>query len=444
VSEVLTNIALVLLFVVIGGVFSGAELALVSLRESQIRQLRDRGSRGATVARLAEDPNRFLSAVQIGVTLMGFLSAAFGGATLADDLSPLLERWGLSEGVASVVALVVITVAISYASILLGELVPKRLALQRAEGTSLLLAGFIDRIARLSRPLIWLLGRNADVLVRVLGGDPGTQRDVITEEELRDLVAANEALEPDERQLIEDVFAAGDRQLREVMIPRTEVDFLDQDMPVFRAATRVSTHPHSRYPVVGNNQDDVVGFVHVRDLLAPHVVNRSVRVGELARDVIRLPDTKQVLPSLSEMRREGAHLAIVVDEYGGTAGIVTLEDLVEELVGDIRDEYDPGGEPARRLVGGIVEVDGLLNIEDFAEVTGLVLPEGPYETVAGFVVHRLGHLPRRDDFVDVAGSRITVLELDGRRIARLRLAPAPASTEESVAPRPDVAHEATG
>jgi putative hemolysin len=444
VSEVLTNIALVLLFVVIGGVFSGAELALVSLRESQIRQLRDRGSRGATVARLAEDPNRFLSAVQIGVTLMGFLSAAFGGATLADDLSPLLERWGLSEGVASVVALVVITVAISYASILLGELVPKRLALQRAEGTSLLLAGFIDRIARLSRPLIWLLGRNADVLVRVLGGDPGAQRDVITEEELRDLVAANEALEPDERQLIEDVFAAGDRQLREVMIPRTEVDFLDHDMPVFRAATRVSTHPHSRYPVVRNNQDDVVGFVHVRDLLAPNVVNRSVRVGELAREVIRLPDTKQVLPSLSEMRREGAHLAIVVDEYGGTAGIVTLEDLVEELVGDIRDEYDPGGEPARRLVGGVVEVDGLLNIEDFAEVTGLVLPEGPYETAAGFVVHRLGHLPRRDDFVDVAGSRITVLELDGRRIARLRVAPAAASTEESVAPRPDVAHEATG
>jgi putative hemolysin len=429
VGEVLTNVALVLVFVMIGGVFAGAEIALVSLRESQVRQLRYRGRRGATVARLAEDPNRFLSAVQIGVTLMGFLSAAFGGATLSDDLSPVLERWGLSEGVASVLALVIITALISYASILLGELVPKRLALQRAERTSLLLAGLIDRIARLSRPVIWLLGHNADVLVRVLGGDPGAQRDVITEEELRDLVAANEALEPDERRLIEDVFAAGDRQLREVMIPRTEVDFLDHEMPVFRAATWVSTHPHSRYPVVRNNQDDVVGFVHVRDLLDPTVVNRSMRVGELARQVIRLPDTKRVLPSLSEMRRDGAHLAIVVDEYGGTAGIVTLEDLVEELVGDIRDEYDPGIEPARRLVGGIVEVDGLLNIEDFAEETGLVLPEGPYETVAGFVVQRLGHLPQPGETVDVGDSRISVVELDGRRIARLRVAPTPASVD---------------
>ncbi|HET9900557.1 MAG TPA: transporter associated domain-containing protein, partial [Actinomycetes bacterium] len=199
--------------------------------------------------------------------------------------------------------------------------------------------------------------------------------------------------------------------------------------PVFRAATWVSSHPHSRYPVVRNNQDDVVGFVHVRDLLDPTVVNRSMRVGELARQVIRLPDTKRVLPSLSEMRRDGAHLAIVVDEYGGTAGIVTLEDLVEELVGDIRDEYDPGIEPARRLVGGIVEVDGLLNIEDFAEETGLVLPEGPYETVAGFVVQRLGHLPQPGETVDVGDSRISVLELDGRRIARLRVAPTPASVD---------------
>ena len=189
----LTNIALVLVFVIIGGFFAGAEIALVSLRESQVRRCATGAGVVPTVARLAEDPNRFLSAVQIGVTLMGFLSAAFGGATLADDLTPLLERWGLTESVAHIVALVVITAAISYASILLGELVPKRLALQRAERTALLLAGaFIDRIARLSRPVIWLLGRNADALVRLLGGDPRAQRDVITEEELRDLVAANE------------------------------------------------------------------------------------------------------------------------------------------------------------------------------------------------------------------------------------------------------------
>jgi putative hemolysin len=436
VNSIVANCLLVLLFISIGGVFAAAEMALVSLRESQVRSLANRGRRGAKVAKLAADPNRFLAAVQVGVTLAGFLSAAFGAATLADDLVPVLTRWGLTEGVASTIALIGVTLIISYFSLVLGELAPKRIALQRTEGLALAIAPTLDRIATLSRPVIWLLSRSTDVAVRLLGGDPFARREAITEEELRDLVAGHETLGTDERRLIEEVFAAGERQLREVLVPRTEVDFLDASMPVFKAVKIVLANPHSRYPVVRGSHDHVVGFVHVRDLFDPELSRRSVRVGDLAREVKLFPVTKRVLPALSEMRREGHHLAIVIDEYGGTDGIVTLEDLVEELVGDIRDEYDVahGTTSTRRLDGGEIEVEGLLNLDDFEDETGLTLPEGPYETVAGFMMAQLGHLPERGEYVEFEGHRLSVIELDGRRVARVRLTKAPVSGSPPASP----------
>jgi putative hemolysin len=212
--------------------------------------------------------------------------------------------------------------------------------------------------------------------------------------------------------------------VREVMVPRTEVEFLDSTLPAYKAARVVIELPHSRYPVFRGSQDDVIGFVHIRDILAPDIAERGIRVEELVREVLMLPGSKAVLPAMFEMRAAGAHLAIVVDEYGGTAGIVTLEDLVEELVGDIRDEYDLE-ERAQRVVGADLEVDGLLNLEDFAEETGFELPEGPYETVAGYVVAELGELPEVGGSVEVGGHILTVTELDGRRAARIRVTRAP-------------------
>jgi putative hemolysin len=442
VTQTVGNIGLVLLFILVGGVFAAAEIALVSLREGQVRQLATRGRRGAKVEKLAHDPNRFLSSVQIGVTLAGFLSAAFGAATLADDIVPVLTGWGLAQGLAEPLALVSVTLAISYFSLVLGELAPKRVALQRAESVALGLAPLLDRIATVSRPVIWLLSQSTDLVVRLLGGDPEATREQIGQEELREIVAANEALSPHERQLIADVFAAGDRQVREVMVPRTEVDFLDASTPVFRAVKIALANPHSRYPVVRGSQDDVVGFVHVRDLFNPDVSTRSVHVGDLARPVTMLPSTKRVLPALSELRRSGSHLAIVVDEYGGTAGIVTLEDLMEELVGDIRDEYDVAAEATRRFRGGDVEVEGLLNLDDFAEETGLTLPEGPYETVAGYIVSMLGHIPSVGEWVVLDGHRLVVTGMDGRRISRVRVTREPEAVPDGAVPA-GTASEAT-
>ncbi len=425
-SSLLVNIGIVLVFVLIGGFFAAAEIALVSLRESQVAQMDGRGGRGRAVRRLHEHPNRFLSAVQIGVTFAGFLSAAFGASTIADDVAPVFAGWGLSDQVADVLALVLITLVIAYLSLVLGELAPKRLALQRAEGFALAAAPAIEFIAKISTPLIWLLSKSTNVIVRLAGGDPKAAREQISELELRELVAGHSELDDEERKLLEEVFTANDQQLREVMVPRTEVDFLDASTPLFKALKDAAKMPHSRYPVVRGSADDVSGFVHVRDLFDPELSGRSVRVGELARPVLMLPGTNRVLSSLQQMRREGQHLAIVVDEYGGTAGIVTLEDLVEEIVGDIRDEYDVD-EPETTRVGETIEVDGLLNIEDFLDETGLELPEGPYETATGFIVNQLGRFPRRGDRVRVNGHSLDVVEVEGRRASRVRVTPEPDS-----------------
>jgi len=419
----------VLGLILLEGLFVASEIALVSLREGQVRALAESGRRGGAVARLVSDPNRFLATVQIGVTLTALLSSAFGAVTLSKSAKDSLVDHGMRPGLAGPVGFVGVTLLISFVTLVVGELVPKRLALQRAEGTARLVSLTLERVARVSRPVIWLLSKCTDVLVRLLGGDPKIGREAITEEELRGLVAAHESLTPDERRLIDDVFAAGERTVSEVMVPRTEVTFLEASLTVSRARKVAAESPHSRYPVMGRGQDDVQGFVHIRDLLLDERAqgtHRGRTVGDVAREVKQLPGSKNVLAALSEMRREGYHLAIVMDEYGGTDGIVTLEDLIEEVIGDIRDEYDVDQSGPARLVGGVVEVDGRLNLDDFAEFTGLQLPEGPYETAAGYVMSALGHLPSLGDKVEFEGHSIAVTAVDGRRAARVRVTPPPA------------------
>jgi putative hemolysin len=421
VSEFLINLGVVLVFTLIGGFFAAAEIALVSLRDSQVQRIAaERGKRGKRLADLVQDPNRFLAAVQVGVTMAGFLSAGFGASRMSPQLSPIFVGWGLGQGAADALAFVLVTVLLVYISLVVGELTPKRIGLQNAEGIAVAVAGMVDWLARISRPFIWLLSISTDLLVRALGGDPNANKELISEDELRGILASQASLTQQERELIDDVFEAGEREVREVMVPRTEVDFIDASTPAYKAARVVSSMPHSRYPVYRDSQDDIVGFVHIRDILDPDVSDRGIRVGDLTREVLMLPGSKRVLPAMFEMRAAGAHLAIVVDEYGGTAGIVTLEDLVEELVGDIRDEYDREERPELRI-GGEIEVDGLLNIEDFADEVGFELPEGPYETVAGFVMADLGHLPRVGETVEVDGRTLTVTELDGRRASRIRV-----------------------
>ena len=419
-ASIFSDLALIGGLILLASFFVAAEIALISLRDSQVREIATRGKRGARVAALAAHPNRMLSAVQIGVTVSGFLSAALGADQLGDYVIPWLESLGLSSGWSTTISLIGVTLVIAYFSLVFGELVPKRLALFNAEEIALRTAGLINMVANIFRPIIWLLSKSTDFVLRSLGVDPKLQRSQMSEEELLDLVTGHAALSEEERDIVEEVFNASERQVHEVMVPRIEVDFMDASLTVGKAIELAVDKAHSRYPVVRGSSDEVVGFIHVRDLLDTSLANKSTKIVELARNIMFLPGTKGVLPALSEMRTQGQHLAIVLDEYGGTDGIVTLEDLVEVLIGDIRDEYDQDeNEVSVEERTGDFEIDGLMSIEDLIEETDLDIPEGPYETASGFVMHFLGRIPQVNDVVDINGLRITVLTMEGKRAGQL-------------------------
>ena len=420
ITGLLTDIAMVASLILLASVFVAAEIALISLRESQIRQMATRGRRGARVALLAENPNRFLAAVQVGVTVCGFLSAALGAERLGRYVEPVLTELGLSPGWSATISLIGLTLAIAYFSLVFGELVPKRLALFRTEAIALASAPIIDVIAGFFRPVIWLLSRSTNAVVQIFGVNPNEQRQQMSEEELLDLVSGHAALTDEERDIVEEVFNASERQIHEVMVPRTEVDFLDGSLTVGKAIALAVDRAHSRYPVVRGSSDEVIGFIHVRDLLDTSRAGNGEKIQEIVRKIMFLPGTKGVLPALTEMRVQRQHLAIVLDEYGGTDGIITLEDLVECLIGDIHDEYDlPEVEIQKELRTGDFEVDGLISIEELREETGIEIPEGPYETASGYVAHTLGRIPQVSDVVTVNQTRVTVLSMEGMRAGNL-------------------------
>lgn len=421
-----TDIAVVGSLILLAALFVAAEIALISLRESQVRQMATRGKRGARVAALAANPNRFLAAAQVGVTVCGFLSAALGAERIGTYVEPWLMGLGLSRGWSNTISLVGLTLIIAYFSLVFGELVPKRLALFRTEAIALAAAPIIDVVAILFRPVIWMLSHSTDVVVRVFGVDPKEQRTQMSEEELLDLVTGHAALTDEERDIVEEVFNASERQVHEVMVPRIEVDFLDGSLTVGKAIALAVDAAHSRYPVVRGSSDEVIGFIHVRDLLDTSLAGSGEKIQELVRPIMFLPGTKGVLPALTEMRVQRQHLAIVLDEYGGTDGIVTMEDLVECLIGDIRDEYDTEeAEVSHESRTGDFEVDGLISIEELQDETSIVIPEGPYETASGFVMHSLGRIPKINDVVAIEGVRITVLSMEGKRAGSLLISRAP-------------------
>ena len=421
------NILLIFVFLLLGSVFAGTELALVSLRGSQIDQMEQEDARGKRVAKIARDPNTFLSTVQIGVTLSGFLSASFGESSISPFIVPVVEGWGVPSNVAAPLTTIVLTLVISYCSIVISEMVPKRIAMQRNEQIARAVVPAISAFAKVCRPIIWLIGKNTNGIVRLLGFDPNETESEVSDEELRVLVSSNTNLTKDERTILDDVFDASETIVAEVMRPRADVVFLDGDTPLADAAAQVRELPYPRYPVIGKSFDDVLGFVHVRDLLDVRDPNAKT-VADVTREGISLPGTSKLLPSLSLLRKRGIHLAVVIDEYGGTDGIVTLEDMTEELVGDIRDEYDlPEDTPKDKLptdvfVDGVATIDGGMTIEDFADLTGIELEDGPYETVAGYFLAHSGKMGEVGDHLVVDDAyTMTITKVDGRRIETIEV-----------------------
>lgn len=423
IEGVLQSIAIVFGLIALGGIFAAAEIALISLRESQVKQISVKGKRGARVFKLSKNPNRFLAAVQVGITLCGFLSAALGAEQLGKYVIPELEGVGISSQYSEIISIVAITLVIAYISLVFGELVPKRLALYKSESIALATASTLDIVATIFRPIIWLLSHSTDLILKIFGINSKMQQNQISEVELMELVSGHADLTKEEREIVEEVFNASDRLIHEIMVPRTEVDFLDASLSISQARKMAVELAHSRYPVVRGSSDEVIGFLHVRDLLNPKLDDAQITIMELMRNILFLPGTKGVLPALTEMQTKRQHIAIVLDEYGGTDGIVTLENLVECLIGEIHDEYDPHeADKTFEKRTGDIELDGLISLEELQEVSGISLPEGPYETLSGFAMHYLGRIAQANDVIKINGARFTIISMNGKRVGQILLA----------------------
>jgi putative hemolysin len=415
IGELAPQLVLVAGLVVLNAVFAGSELALVSLREGQLQRLESRGGSGVVLARLARDPNRFLATIQIGITLAGFLASASAAVVLAEPVEDLLVFLGPASRPASIVA---VTVVLSYVTLVLGELAPKRIAMQRAERWGLLVARPLAAMARVTRPVVWLLSRSADLAVRAAGGDPSVQREEVTEEELRDLVAAQVSFSPQQRLIISGAFEIAERSVYEVLRPRRDVVVLDADLACRAAIDTLIGSGHSRAPVADQaDLDRVVGVVHLRDLVAGTGTARGV-----VREALFVPESAKVLDVLRLMQTGRHQLAVVINEHGGGEGIITVEDLLEELVGEIYDETDRDVLDVVREPDGSMVVPGRFPAHDLIDL-GIDLPAGDYATVAGLALSALGRIPEPGEQVVVDRWELTVLEVQQRSITRLRLRP---------------------
>ena len=392
----LPQIGLVALLVLLNAAFAGTELALVSLREGQLQRLEQRSATGAVLAGLAREPNRFLATIQIGITLAGFLASAAAAVSLAEPLEEPLSFLGGAAGPAAVMA---VTVLLAYVTLVFGELAPKRVAMQRAERWGLVAARPLAAMSTLTRPAVWMLSHSTNVAVRLMGGDPSRQREEVTEEELRDMVAAQRTFTDKQRLIIQGAFEISERTLEEVLRPRRDVFVLDADAMTRDALAQLAASGHSRAPVGGGGSlDDVVGVAHLRDLL----VDGDRLVRDVTGELSAFPETVGVLDALHEMQARRVQMALVIDEHGSTAGIITIEDLVEELVGEIYDETDRDVLSVRHGEDGSIVLPGGFPIHDLDDVGVHEIPAGAYTTVAGLVLDRLGRLP------DTPGDRVVV------------------------------------
>jgi CBS domain containing-hemolysin-like protein len=409
----------VAVIILLNAFFVAGEYALVTARKTRIQELVQQGNRRArAVLKIVADPPRFIAAMQLGVTATSLAIGAVGEQALAKALDPVL---------ASVIAFALAFLIITFLHVVIGELVPKGIALGHAETTALAVSAPVRGFFVLFKPLIWVLQRSTEVILRALGlQPPGGEMEVYTEAELKMLLSRSTEegeLERQEQEMLYKVFDFADKEVSAVMVPRPEVVALSVELPPEEALAAVIESPYTRYPVYRGAIDEVVGVLHVRDLFSA-LVDRGiagVQLEQLLRPAHIVPETKDLAALLTEFRRTNQHLAIVVDEYGELEGIVTLEDLLEEIVGEIEDEFDLPDESIEQLEDGRMRVHGTFPIDDFNEQFGQSLPIEDYHTIGGFVFGLLGHAPEPGDEVEHDGCRFKVLEVEGSRIERLEV-----------------------
>jgi len=421
------EIGIIALLIIINGLFAASEMALVTVRRSRLNQLVDEGKSGASrILHLKSDPGRFLAVIQIGITFIGFLAAAFAGVSLSDGLETALASVPLLAPYAGAIALFVVTGILTLFTIVFGELVPKQIGLAHTERVAMLFAGPVDVLGRAFRPLVAVLTGVTRIVSRLFGADV-TASERISAEEIRLIIeqgGEQGILEAEEEQMIHAVIELGDQRVHEVMVPRIAMVTLAASASFEDAIDTVVAEGHSRIPVYEESIDEIVGILYAKDLLPFLKAGAPERppLRMLLRTPVFVPESMTVDDLLHELQRRKVHLAVVLDEYGGTAGLVTIEDLLEEIVGEIQDEYDEEEPLIVKLSDDEARIDGRADIDDLSELFDIQLnleDEDEYDTVGGFIYHRIGGVPKPGDQVKVNDLVLTVETTDGRRVGKV-------------------------
>ncbi|MBM4140346.1 MAG: HlyC/CorC family transporter [Nitrospira sp.] len=430
------EILLISIFILINGFFAASEIAVVTSRRSRIKQLMEEGSKNAIVLnKLRETPDRFLATIQIGVTLAGAIASAVGGAAAVKVIKPLLKDVPIPIISASseVIALGIVVAMITYFSLIFGELIPKSLALSNPEKLGMVTAPIIDKFSKIATVLVRILTMSTNILLKPFGKKAFTQREYISEEEIKLLLEEGReqgVFEPEEKKLIHSVFEFTDTFVKEVMIPAPQMVTIGITMSVEQVKSIISEEKFSRYPVIGKDINDIRGFLYAKDFFNILSSTGKVDIRKIIKPPIYTPETMKISILLREMQKKRVHMAIAIDEYGAVSGLVTLEDLIEEIVGEIRDEYDTES-PVIQLGDGSMIIDASISIRDLAEDYSIDIPESPeYETLGGFIVTFLQKIPQTGDTVEIEDKRLKIIEMVGQRIAKVKLEQLPKETLE--------------
>lgn len=426
----LVQILIIFLLLVINGIFAMSEIALVSARKARLQQSAEEGQSGAMAAlQLSENPNRLLSTVQIGITLVGIFSGALGGATIAQSLALLLQKIPWLANISQGLALAIVVLLTTYFSLVIGELIPKRLALNNPERIAIIVAQPMRALAWLTAPIVSLLSKSTDFGLRLLGTHP-SQEPPVTEEEIKVLMEQGTQVgvfETAEQDMITGVFRLGDRYIDSVMTPRTEIEWLDLDEPFEELRQTVLNSGHTRFPVAQGTLDNVQGILLARDFLSHCLGDHPVEIKTMLQPPIFVPDSMSILKVLAMIKEAGVHVALVIDEYGGLLGMVTLYDILEAIVGEIRPEGDEEEQQAVQREDGSWLLDGLISIDEFKDIFNLrEMPDEErigYQTLGGFIMTQIGAIPTAGQHFEWQNLRFEVMDMDGRRVDKVLVSP---------------------
>jgi putative hemolysin len=435
VSSLVSECLLVLVLLIANGVFSGSEIAVVSSRKVRLEQLADRGNRKARKAlKLANSPNDFLSTVQVGITLIGILSGALGGATIAQRLKPYFDQVPALRSSSELLSLALVVTVITYLSLVIGELVPKRIALSNPEAIACQVAGPMRFLSRVTAPLVHILSGSTDGMLRLLGVKASEEPE-ITEEEIKALIrqgTESGMFEEAEHEMVQRVFRLGDRPIRSMMTPRTEIAWLDLEEPLEASLKEVLESTHSRFPVARGNLDNCVGTIRIRTLLTAVVESEPVDLESMMQPPLFVGESMRALTVLEQFRETGVHIALVTDEFGGIEGLLTLNDLMEAIVGDLPSAEDQEEPLVVEREDGSWLLDGSLDIGDFKTLVDRdELPDevsGGYHTIGGFVMHHLGRIPMAGEHFRWDGLSFEVMDMDGKRVDKILVAEVASAT----------------